>query len=89
MLDILKVHWHDIVQSAFDTKSVTATALTAGSATAAIAAETSSTITLNDVSIMAAIFAGSCTGIYMLTNVILNAIKIKKELKDDNKCEPD
>lgn len=80
MLDILKDHGGSIAQGAFDTKAVTATILSAGSAATAITVEASPTMTLNDFSIIAAIFAGSCTGIYMLTNIIINVIKIRREL---------
>lgn len=89
MFNLLKDHGPHIAQSAFDAKSVTATVLTAGSAATAMTVEASSTITLSQMSVMAATFAGCCTGFYMLTNVILNLIKIWREFKDDNKCEPD
>ena len=81
MIDILKDHGGSIAQGAFDTKAVTATILSAGSAATAITVDASPTITLNDFSIIAAIFAGTCTGIYMLTNIIINVIKIRRELK--------
>ena len=81
MIDILKDHGGSIAQGAFDTKAVTATILSAGSAATAITVEASPTVTLNDFSIIAAIFAGTCTGIYMLTNIIINVIKIRRELK--------
>jgi hypothetical protein len=82
MWHLLKDHGPNIAQSAFDTKSLTATVLTAGSAATAITVEVNNAITLSDVSVMAAIFAGSCTGIYMFTNVILNVLKIIKEIKE-------
>ena len=79
-LQILKDHGSHIAQSAFDTKAATATVLSAGSAATAISVEASATMTLNDFSIAAAIFAASCTGIYMLTNIVINVIKIRREL---------
>ena len=81
MIGILKDHGGNIAQSAFDTKAATATALSAGSAATAISVEASAAMTLNDFSVAAAIFAASCTGIYMLTNVVINVIKIRRELK--------
>ena len=79
-MQILKEHGSHIAQSAFDTKAATATVLSAGSAATAISVEGSAAMTLNDFSIAAAIFAASCTGIYMLTNIIINVIKIRREL---------
>ena len=87
---MLKDHTPHIVQSvqsAFDAKSATAAALTVGSGVTAVTVEANNTLTLNDMSVMAAIFAGSCTGIYMLTNIIRNVIEIRKELKEKDKCD--
>ena len=77
---MLKEHGPSIVQNAIDTKVVTGTVLSAGSAATAISVEANNVLTLNDFSVMAAIFAGSCTGIYMLTNIVINVIKIRREL---------
>ena len=81
MLNMLKDHSGSIAQGAFDTKAVTASIISAGTTATAITVEASPTVTLNDFSIIAAIFAGSCTGVYMLTNIIINVIKIRRDLK--------
>ena len=81
MWGILKDHSGSIAQGAFDTKAVAASIISAGTTATAITVEASPTVTLNDFSIIAAIFAGSCTGVYMLTNIIINVIKIRRDLK--------
>lgn len=79
---MLKDHGPQIIQNAIDTKVVTGTALSGVSAATAISVEANNALTLNDFSVMAAIFAGTCTGAYMLTNIIINIIKIRRELKN-------
>ena len=90
MLQTLKDHTPHIVQSvqsAFDAKSATAAALTVGSGVTAVTVEANNALSLNDMSVYAAIFAASCTGAYMLSNFILNLIKIYRAFKDDDKCD--
>lgn len=84
MLDMLKEHGPHIAQSMFDTKTTIAAAVTTGSVVTATTIESSSAFTMNDISVIAAIFAASATGIVMVLNAILKIIEIKRQLKKDD-----
>jgi len=83
MLDAIKEHGPHIIQSMFDTKTTIAAVVTTGAGVTAATAEATSAFTMNDLSVMAAIFAASATGIVMILNAISTAIKIRRQLKND------
>ena len=84
MLDMAKEHGPHILQSMFDPKTTIAAVMTTGATVTAATAEATSAFTMNDISVMAAIFAASATGIVMVLNAISTAIKIRRQLKEDD-----
>lgn len=82
MYDFMKDHGHHVVQSMFDTKTTIATVVTTGSAVTVASVESSAQLlTLNDISVLAAIFAASATGIVMILNAIQKVLEIRRELR--------
>ena len=97
-------HTVNIIQDAIDHKLIagglltTTTAFSAwlGDATEKVVVVVDQTRALesNAMSMMMAIFAGFGTGCYMITNIVINSIRIKRQLNhkrrsDDLKTTPD
>ena len=84
MLDILKDHGPAIIQSAVDTKTAAAGAISAvGVLTVAVTEPEKVTLAIDEWSVIAVIFSCTATGLCMISAFILNLIKIRKGLKSD------
>ena len=81
MLNMIKEHGPHIAQSMFDTKTTIAAAVTTTAGVTAATAEATSAFTMNDLSVMAVIFASTATGIVMILNAVLKGLEIRRELK--------
>lgn len=91
MLQLVKDHWdhiaHSMIDSMVNIKTVGATVVTGVGAVAVKVAEPKPVeIGLDEWSTIAVIFSASATALFMVSNFILNLIKIRKELKED-KCD--
>jgi len=84
MLHDMKEHWLQIAQSMVDMKTGPAAAVATVSGVTAVTVPAASTFTMNDISVMAAIFAASATGFVMVLNAILKILEIRRELKKDD-----
>lgn len=87
MLQLAKDHGPHLVQSVMDVKTTVSAAVSgAGIATIAVTEPEPVAIGLDEWSTIAVIFSCTATALFMVSNFVLNLIKISKELKDD-KCD--
>ena len=85
MLDILKNHGHELAQSIFEVKAATGATLSAlGAVTVAVVDPAPVALGLHEWSTIAVIFSATATGVFMASNFVLNLIKIRRKLKQDD-----
>lgn len=87
MLQVLKDHGPHVaqlLQSMGEPKAAVSAAVSAvGVVAVAVAEPKPVTISIDEWSAYAVIFSCTATALFMLSNLVLNMIKIRKELKDD------
>lgn len=82
MLQLAKDHGPHLIQSMVDVKTAASAAVTtAGAVTIAVTEVEPVTIAADEWAVMAVIFSGVATGLVMLSSLVLNIFKIKKELQ--------
>ena len=83
-LQILKDHGPALIQSAVDTKTAAAGAITTvGAVTVAVTEADKVTLAVDQWAVTAVTFSATATGLCMFSAFILNLIKIRKGLKPD------
>jgi len=92
MLQLIKDHWGHISHSIADTminfKTVGATVVTGvGAVTVKVTEPQPVVVDVDEWSAYAVIFSATATGLFMLSNFVFNLIKIRKELKEVDKCD--
>lgn len=91
MLQVLKDHGPHVAQlaqSMVDAKAAVSAAVSAvGVVAVAVTEPKPVTISIDEWSAYAVIFSCTATALFMLSNLVLNLIKIKRELKENPKCD--
>lgn len=85
MLQLVKDHGPHLIQSMVDVKTAASAAVTtAGAVTIAVTEVEPVTIAADEWAVIAVIFSAIATGLFMLSNLVINMIKIYSTFKHED-----